>query len=250
MVYSLIQAFGMDDELLARRASKALPMVDMNGVTNPEDIHELAKSHSLASNGHSAPDIPNGHVHSPQKPLENELPMKLHVRFDYVKSFLLHLPFSISFLDLFGCFDGAQKLADWKIGFFDDLCDSEKLLILVKSLFCPCIMQYSNGRKVGLYDKPGSGQDLCMDVMWSLAVFVTPIAIIAMDFASIWQEGMVALSAVIWVAYCLIGASHRLKIREYYHLRGNPFVDVASYCCCYCLAVRQEYCECEKTVLL
>ena len=138
----------------------------------------------------------------------------------------------------------------FRIGFFDDIWDCKKLMILLKSLFCPCVMQYSNGRKVGMYSTPGDGSDLCVDVLWMLAVFVTPITIVVMDFASIWQEGMVAFSAVIWVAFVLIGAAHRLKVRQYYRLQGNSCVDVVSYCCCYCLAVRQEYVQCTPSAVI
>ena len=124
------------------------------------------------------------------------------------------------------------------------------MIALLKGLFLPCLLQHSNGISIKMYGVPGTGSNFCMDMLWIIAVFATPITIVAMDIASHWQDGMVAFSGVIWVAFVIIGASHRMKIREYYQLQGNPVVDVMSYCCCYCLAVRQEYVQCNPTVLL
>ena len=123
-------------------------------------------------------------------------------------------------------------------------------MVLVKSVFCPCVLQYNNGRKIGLYAWPGNGADLCVDVLWMIAVFATPLTVVLMDWASIWQEGMAEFGGVFYVAFVIIGAAHRLKTRQYYGLEGSFGVDLMSYCCCYCLAVRQEFVQCEPTVLL
>merc|ERR1712217_554519 len=141
---------------------------------------------------------------------------------------------------------------EWRVGFFEDICAGNNMLItLLKGLFFPCVLQHSNGIQIKMYGMPGIGNaNLCGDILWMIVVFGTPITIVLMDISSHWQEGMISFSAVIWVAFVIIGASHRMKIREYYHLQGNPVVDVMSYCCCYCLAVRQEYVQCNPTVLL
>merc|ERR1712217_569443 len=146
---------------------------------------------------------------------------------------------------------GHQMNEEWRVGFFEDICGGSNIVIaLLKGLFAPCLLQHSNGISIRMYGMPGTGSNCCVDMLWIIAVFATPITIVVMDIASHWQEGMVAFSAVIWVAFVINGASHRMKIREYYHLQGNPVVDVMSYCCCYCLAVRQEYVQCNPTVLL
>jgi len=227
MVYSLLRAFQMDEELLARSGKgkghvHELHPYPMNGLEAPSNIHEVVKSTDSIMNGHSV-EIPKDNVES----------MDDNVHDHYMNS------------------KEDEMNKEWRLGFFEDIFGGSNIIIaLLKGLFLPCLLQHSNGMNIKMYGMPGLGPNLCVDLLWMIAVFATPITIIAMDIASHWQDGMVAFSGVIWVAFVVIGASHRMKIRQYYQLQGNPVVDVMSYCCCYCLAVRQEYVQCNPTVLL
>jgi Cys-rich protein (TIGR01571 family) len=223
MVWSLLRAFEMDDELLARRESVKQNENEIahspKGINLdvPKNIHEQVKSDSdsiMSPENICSNEIPNGdEVHS-------ELQPKMEPK---------------------------KKPAEWNLGFFDGLCCKYGM---VEACFCPCLLMHPVGQKVGMYSSPFHGTNLCTDILWLLAVLGLPFAYVVMNFVDYWQDGMYEFALVVWTIFMIIGAVHRMKVREHYNLPGHPVTDLAAYCCCYCLAVRQESLQCKETVLL
>jgi len=135
--------------------------------------------------------------------------------------------------------------------FFDRICSMDSMKTVLQGLLCPCTLQYRNGKSIGLYQLPGKGStDLCTDFVLSFAVFMFPLAIFAMLIGGYWVEGLYSLAAVVWVAFVVVGATHRMNVRDKYNLKGSFPKDVVSYACCYCLALRQEALQCEVTATI
>ena len=141
-----------------------------------------------------------------------------------------------------------DEIKDWRLGFFDALFNS--IFICLQSVFIPCWLQYKNGKKIGMYGKRVNKENICDNIIWIICVFIVPIVFIILHILELWIPGTAYLAWVVYVGWVFIGGVHRIKMREYYHLKGNPIIDVGAYCCCYCFAVSQESHQCEPTVLL
>ena len=117
----------------------------------------------------------------------------------------------------------------------------------VQGLFCPCFGQYSNATKVGMYKFPGKeSTNLCTDLVMTFGVFMFPLAIYVMLIGGFWVDGFHSLAACIWVAFVVLGATHRMYVRRKYDVKGAFPTDAVAYACCYCLALRQETLQCEE----
>jgi len=190
MVYSLVLAFEMDEELLSRR-QKELP--EANGCD--------------AVGAPSAEKIESG---------------------DAVRK------------------NVAER---WALGLFDGVCSAKRMKLTLQGLLCPCTLQFGNGRSVGLYAGEMTA-DSCRDVVFLFGVFVFPLTILVSVIAGFWVEGLHILAAVVWVAFVVLGATHRMKVRTKFNLKGSFPTDVVSYACCYCLALGQETLQCELTATI
>ena len=123
----------------------------------------------------------------------------------------------------------------------------------VQGLLCPCTLQYGNATKIGMYAMPSKeSAQLCTDFVFSFAVLMFPLAMYVLLIGGFWVDGMHSLAACIWVAFVVVGATHRMNVRRKYNVKGAFPTDAVAYACCYCLAIRQEtmQCECEPTATI
>eukprot|EP01083_Nonionella_stella_P212568 767537_1 len=93
----------------------------------------------------------------------------------------------------------------WKVEFFDALFSS--FCVCLTSIFMPCIWQYRNGKKIGMY-----GKDLCNDIMWAIVVFATPVLFVLLQIMEIWMDGFAELAWVVYTGWVFMGVYHRLNI--------------------------------------
>ena len=258
MVWALVKAFDMDNELFARHR-----VVSRADSQKFQQLNEMNGNNDQMANGHGEKNSNNI--------------ISAVVTDKYKRSTFGSDTNNDDRNDQYD-----DEVKEWRIGFFDALVDSMcfsvssccmtfckpckgcvrlccqqyehgakvgSCFLCLQSVFIPCWLQYKNGKKIGMYGKKGR-DEICNNILWIMSVFVTPIVFVVLHILEIWLPGTAYLAWVVYVFWVFIGGIHRMSVREYYHLKGNAAVDITAYCFCYCFAVSQEALQCEPTVLL
>ncbi len=82
------------------------------------------------------------------------------------------------------------------------------------SILAPYVLQFRNGKTIGLYGKNGC----CNYFIWILFVFMPPILFIVLHLLQIFADGYANLAWVLYVGFVCVGAYHRIKIRQFVNI--------------------------------